>query len=295
MAYSAEFETPWLNPSKNEKAKGNRSLIIRPPKSSARSQIAHVNKDGRNDSFDSTSSYSSIQERIPDFDPDTYVITTKPPSVSSRGLRSDSSDSGQSLSSQSSNIEQLRLGEDVRHCLSKSVEGKCSDQVQQFNSPRKMVINVNGKKKAPERRGDNPDRKNRKEEGDAGIHEEQEKDGFLNEENKKRERMAPLANLEGKIDVIDNDDVFATDEIGIKHGRYEQKEDGNGKVSSGDHQERVWGSCAETSKLKDLKLEAVNSEYINEVMVHNVDQPMMTLDGFAAQTHSKIQVKSGMY
>jgi len=192
VAYSAEFETPWINP-KAEKPKGSRSLIIKPKSSSRHS------KDGRTDSFDSSSSYSSIQERIPDFDPETYVITTKPPSVSSHGRRSDSLESGQSFSSHSSSTEPRHDDENEHHVI---VGGNSPSEVfQQLGKPRKMVINVNG-----------------------------------------RARLSESEKVADKQDIkTGQDNIRIPNEV-------------------------------ETAKLKDLTLERVASEEINEVFVQNDEQ-----------------------
>ena len=210
VAYSAEFETPWMNP-KAEKPKGSRSLIIKPKSSSRHS------KDGRTDSFDSSSSYSSIQERIPDFDPETYVITTKPPSVSSHGRRSDSLESGQSFSSHSSNTEPRHDDENEHHVI---VGGNSPSEVfQKLSKPRKMVINVNG-----------------------------------------RARLSESENAADKQSINTGQDM----------GRMPNE--------------------IETAKLKDLTLERIASEEINEVFVQNDEQ---TPDEKRIPVQSRIKIESG--
>lgn len=186
VAYSADIEKPWVAPKRNEKQRGNTALSINTRSSSNARSSAPFYKDVRTDSYDSSSSYSSIQERIPDFDPDTYVVKRRAPSTSSHGIRSDSSDSGSchSFSSHASGGQEPRFDEDTYRIEAKPFgldrqnitigydqSGQQSQMghnnresmmqsrvnqpnqsgiLSQMNKPRKMVVNVNGRTKISE-------------------------------------------------------------------------------------------------------------------------------------------------
>ena len=186
MAYSADIEKPWIAPKRNDQQIGKTPLSINTRSSSNARSSGPFHKDARTDSYDSASSYSSIQERIPDFDPDTYVVKRRAPSMSSHGIRSDSSDSGSchSFSSHASGGQEPRFDEDTyrietrpsgpdrqnfrvgneqsgqqsqmnhnnresmmqSHLQPKQPSGILS----QMNKPRKMIVNVNGRTRISE-------------------------------------------------------------------------------------------------------------------------------------------------
>lgn len=275
-------------------------MIIKPKSS--------VRKDGRTDSLDSSSSYSSIQERIPDFDPDTYVITTKPPSVSSRGLRSDSSDSGQSLSSYSSFVEQPRYDEESSKSLSKNyIAGdKNSGHLHEIDKPRRMIININGKMKGSESEKDARGKDGAKDcetietggmkQGaeDGTMHVEYSNSAILKvklsnrpaREDENSEKMpAPLADLQKMMNMIQNDDVF-TDDVEKENVKHAVKY----KINSNES-ELLGREKTETSKLRALKLEELNSEEM-EVFTENNEQKMNFGD-ISSPIQSRIQIKSG--
>ena len=187
VAYSADIEKPWVAPKRNEKQIGKTPLSINTRSSSNARSSGPFHKDARTDSYDSTSSFSSIQDRIPDFDPDTYVVKRRAPSTSSHGIRSDSSDSGSchSFSSHASGGQEPRFDEDtyrietkpsgpdrqnirigniqsgqqsqMNHSNRESMMQSHVNQpnqpsgiLSQMNKPRKMVVNVNGRTRISE-------------------------------------------------------------------------------------------------------------------------------------------------
>ena len=256
---------------KNEKPKGHRPLIINPISSSRNFKDGRVDsRDGRTDSRDSTSSLSSIQERIPDFDPETYVITTKPPSVSSHGVRSESSESGHSLSSYSSNEPRAEPRHEEEGTVIIAAESKDAEAPQQVFVPRKMVINVNGKARISE--------------GEKNA----------NAEDSDRMRSSALGSLhevstrDGN-SVPEYNDVF-TDDTKILKKTCESRLEGNEYQAM--EAIRSKSGEIETSQLQDITLERMASEEINEVFVHSNEQAMK-FEETRSPVQPRIHVKSG--
>ena len=267
VAYSAEFETPWIMPGK---AKGSSSLSI-----THKSAAVRRNKDQRADSLDSSSSYSSIQERIPDFDPDTYVLTTKPPSVSSHGIRSDSSESAHSHSSRSSIGQENRFGEETPAAaihlssVSKSSNGNFGSEIAK---PRRMVININGKARASS--------VSKHEEGtDKGIAvlstgiRDQGMTQLDNSDTNYHAYSAASINNSGHLgeNSIQND--VLVDPVPKRNKSDKAISLQSGKVDLNAENE------VETSTLKDLQLTEINSEEGTEMYVEN-EEPSSMCDYF---------------
>eukprot|EP00795_Rhopilema_esculentum_P013168 gene13168-3966_t len=248
------------------KAKGSSSLSI-----THKSAAVRRNKDQRADSLDSSSSYSSIQERIPDFDPDTYVLTTKPPSVSSHGIRSDSSESAHSHSSRSSIGQENRFGEEtpaaITHLsshVSKSSNGNFGSEIAK---PRRMVININGKARV----------------SSASKHEEGTDQGIAvlstgirdqglmqldNSDTNYHENSASINHSGHSEENSIQNDVFVDPVPTInKSGKSIPLQ--SGKVDP--HAENQ----VETSTLTDLQLTEINSEQLTEMYVENEETSSM--------------------
>ena len=156
VAYSAEVEKPWLETKKDDRSRVNPALSFR-NKSQSSSRATALPRDfkAHADSFDSSSSQSSQSDRIPDFDPDTYVVKRKSSSISSQGARSDSTDSSHSMTSHVSGHDP-RSDRDSHRLESRPTQESTRYAEDQFGSsnkmasPRKMVINVNGRSRKSE-------------------------------------------------------------------------------------------------------------------------------------------------
>eukprot|EP00794_Sanderia_malayensis_P016682 gene16682-18376_t len=161
VAYSAEVETPWLskknvkiNPALSARHQNIASSFSMKMPSTLNDRHTGYSKI-RSDSYDSTtSSHSSQQDRIPDFDPDTYIVTRKT-SLSSHGLRSASSDSSQSYSSCTSGKETAHNDEEADRSeanvgFEEQRRSHAKSKVTPNAQPKRMVINVNGRTRLSE-------------------------------------------------------------------------------------------------------------------------------------------------